>query len=78
MLVTVLAQALPEGYPETIDTPRRFLQALDNPAALWTIRILLAGAFLTLLLGLWHYHRQARRDSPEEEPSVSEEKGETE
>lgn len=65
-LLPVLAQVLPDGYPETIDTPRRFLRALDTPAALWAIRILLASVCLILLLGLWYYDRRARQAAPEE------------
>ena len=65
-LLPVLAQVLPDGYPETIDTPRRFLRALDTPAALWAIRILLASVCLILLLGLWYYDRRAGQAAPEE------------
>ena len=74
----ISAQMPPEGYPETIDTPHLFLQALNVPTVLWAIRILLAVAFLTLLLGLWYYDRRERQASLEEETLLPEEKGETE
>lgn len=66
---TMLTQTPPEGYPDRVETPRYFLQTLDNPLCLWILRGVLAAAFLLLLFGIWYYGRRTR------EPSSREEKG---
>ena len=71
---TILAQTPPEGYPERVETPRYFLQVLNNPFCLWFFRIVLAAAFLLLIFGIWYYGRRAQK----EELPLAEEKGEKE
>lgn len=68
--LTNLTQSPPEGYPEYIEAPSYFLQALDTPVWLWIIRIALVAGFLVLMFGIWY----CGRHTPERELSSDREK----
>lgn len=55
LLMILLTDGLPEGFPEQVEMPGYFLQALSSPAGIWCVRVMTAVVFIMVIVGCKYY-----------------------